>query len=184
MGWGKRQYTEQSNRWSSKQNRFPGQRYPIDVYIEGDTGITQQHERQMNKDAVVTFNNKVRQWGRKVDKALRSSIAQWITTDNKLSSSLKQNYRHFGKAPTAGEEITSIGFGFREEGVYVHLGVGKGYNMQGGTRILTKKTDNKWNRHPKPWFNPVIAQHIPELEQIVQEYCGNLVVNTMNIFIN
>ena len=97
---------------------------------------------------------------------------------------MKQNYRHYGKPPTEGEEITSIGFRFREEGIYVHLGVGKGYNMEGGTRILTKKTDNEWKRQPKPWFNPVIEQHIQELVEIVREYCGKLIVNTTRIYIN
>ncbi len=83
-----------------------------------------------------------------------------------------------------GQEITSIGFGFKAEGVYVHLGVGRGYNMENGTRILTKTTDNEWKREPKPWFNPVIEQHIPELVEIVKKYCGTLLVNTTRIYIN
>ena len=50
--------------------------------------------------------------GKKVDDALRLSVARWIDTDKKLSKSLKQNYRHYGKTPMDGQEITSIGFGF------------------------------------------------------------------------
>ena len=163
---------------------MPGERYPLDVIIEGDTGITQQWGRQQDKEAVATFNAKVRAWGNQVDAALRASIDNWITKDVKLSKSLKQNYRHYGKPIAEGQEVTSIGFAFKPEGIYVHLGVGMGYNMQGGTRILTKKTDDKWNRQPKPWFNPVIEQHIPALIEIVREYCGTLLVNTTRIFIN
>lgn len=171
------------NNWN-KNNRFAGERYPLDVIIEGDTGITQQYERQQDKEAVAVFNAKIQAWGTKVDAALHTSIGNNIVSDKKLSKSMKQNYRHYGEQPTGGKEITSIGFRFKEEGVYVHLGVGRGYNMEGGTRILTKKTDNKWNREPKPWFNPVIEQHLPELVEIVREYCGTMIVNATRIFIN
>lgn len=172
------------NSWGAKGNRLTGGRYPLDVIIEGDTGLTQQHQRQQDKEAVAAFNAKVQAWGSRVDAALRSSIEDLIDKDVKLSGSLKQNYRHYGKPVTDGEEVTSIGFSFKPEGIYVHLGVGRGYNMQGGTRVLTKKSDDKWNREPKPWFNPVIEQHIPELIEIVKEYCGTLLVNTTRIFIN
>lgn len=56
--------------------------------------------------------------------------------------------------------------------------------MEGGTRVLTKKSNKEWNRNPIPWFNPIIEQAIPELVEIVREYCGTLLVNTTRIFIN
>lgn len=171
------------NGWRKKGNVFDN-RYPLDVIIEGDTGYTQQFECQQNKEAVADFNADVKAWGKKVDSALRLSISDWIDTDKKLTRSLKQNYRHYGQPPMEGQEITSIGFSFKAEGVYVHLGVGKGYNMENGTRILTKTTNDKWNRQPKPWFNPIIEQHIPELVEIVKKYCGTLLVNTTRIYIN
>jgi len=176
--------SQNRSRWRAKYNNIGDGRYPLDVIIEGDTGITQQHERQQDKEAVALFNSKVKAWGAKVDQALNASISKWIMKDKHLSNSLKENYRHYGKQVITGEEITSIGFSFKAEGVYVHLGVGKGYNMEGGTRILTKKKDDKWKREPKPWFNPVIEEHIPELIEIVREYCGTLIVNTTRIFIN
>lgn len=175
---------QNQNSWSKKNKLLGDNRYPLDVIIEGDTGYTQQFERQQNKEAVAAFNAKVRAWGAKVDAALGSSIERWIDKDKELSKSLKQNYRHYGKSPMAGQEITSIGFSFKPEGVYVHLGVGRGYNMEGHTRIVTKKTDKEWNRDPKPWFNPIIEQHISELVEIVKEYCGTLLVNTTRIYIN
>lgn len=170
--------------WGGRSNRIKSERYPIEVIVEGDTGITQQHQREQDKEAVAEFNAKVRAWGATVDQALKSSIGKWIDKDTRLSASMKQNFRHYGKNVQDGQEITSIGFSFKPEGVYVHLGVGKGYNMEGGTVILTKKTDQKWKRKPKPWFNPVIEQHIPELVEIVREYCGALIVNTTRLYIN
>ena len=199
MGLNKRLYEEKQNR-KVKYNRMPDNRWPLDVTIEGDTGMTQQWERQQDTKAVALFNKKIRAWGAKVDSALRTSIGIHIEEDKELSKSLKQNYRHFGKSPPhssyaqrrvgrrvgslRGEEITSIGFRFREEGIFVHLGVGKGYNMEGGTRVITKKTDREWRRRPKPWFNSIIEKHIPELVEIVKEYCGSLIINTTRIYIN
>lgn len=176
--------SQNRNSWRKKGNRIDGGRYPLDVIIEGDTGYTQQFERQQNKEAVANFNARIMAWGAMVDKDLKLSIGKWVDVDKKLSKSLKQNYRHFGQPVMDGEEITSIGFRFKEEGVFVHLGVGKGYNMENGTRILTKKNGSDWNREPKPWFNPVIERHIPELIEIIKEYCGTLIVNTTRIYIN
>ena len=73
------------NSWRGKANQLGGERYPLDVIIEGDTGITQQWERQQDKEAVAAFNARVQAWGTKVDGALRSSISNWITKDMKLS---------------------------------------------------------------------------------------------------
>lgn len=170
--------------WGGKNNRLGGERYPLDVTIEGDTGITQQYERQLDVKAVAEFNKKIRAWGTLVNDGLLYNMARWINDDEELSASIKQNYRHWGKTPAKGEEITSIGFGFKEEGVFVHLGVGRGYNMEGRSRVLTKKKNTEWNRKPKPWFNPVIEQYIPALAEIVRDYCGSMLINTTRIYIN
>lgn len=169
--------------WVNKNNQL-ADRFPLDITIEGDSGLTQQWERQMDKEAVEKFNAAVRAWGQKVNDALMYSVTRWIVDDKKLSSSIKQNYRHWGKTPKKGEEITSIGFGFEVDGLYVHLGVGRGYNMEGGMRVITKKSNKECNRKPKPWFNPVIEKFVPELQQIVVDYCGKLFINTTRIYIN
>ena len=101
------------------RRRGRGEGYPIELYIEGDTGITQQWERQQDKEAVAEFNRKVRAWGRNVNTALQTSIGQMITEDKTLSGSLRQNYRHWGKVPQAGQEITSI-VELRQVHTYVH----------------------------------------------------------------
>lgn len=169
--------------WGNKRNQL-ADRYPLDITIEGDEGLTQQFERQQDGKAVAEFNRKIRAWGKTVNEALKASVNERIDEDRNLSASIKQNYRHWGKTPAKGEEITSIGFGFNADGLYVHLGVGRGYNMEGGTRVITKKSNREWNRVAKPWFNPVIEQHIPELQQLVMEYCGSLFINATRIYIN
>ena len=114
MGYMKRQAEALSNRggWRQKSNSLASRAWPIEVSVEGDTGITQRHQREQDKKAVAKFNRQVRAWGKTVNAGLVASIGQHIDKDVQLSSSLKQNYRHYGKTVREGEEITSIGFSF------------------------------------------------------------------------
>ena len=186
MGYMKRRAETMSNRrsWGQKSNSLGASAWPIEVSVEGDSGITQRHQREQDTKAVAKFNSEVRGWGKMVNGALVASIGQHIDQDKQLSASLKQNYRHYGKPVRSGEEITSIGFSFAEEGIYVHLGVGRGYAMEGGTRVITKKTNREDLRKPKDWFNVVIRQHIDSLGEIVKNYCGDLYLNASRIYIN
>lgn len=179
MSIGKRLYEQRLNR-PRKTNRKSGYT-PIEVEIHDETGLTDQYQRQKDVEAVTSFNTRIQAWGLRVNSALKQSIDSMIDRDKKLSRSLKQNYRHYGK-PVQNSEITSIGFSFEAAGLYVHLGVGRGYNMTNGTRTLHTK-DNVWRRQPKEWFNPVIERFIPELQEIVSEYCGQLFINTTRIYI-
>ena len=62
--WRKIGYGEEPrNSWRGKANQLGGERYPLDVIIEGDTGITQQWEQQQDKEAVAAFNARVQAWG-------------------------------------------------------------------------------------------------------------------------
>lgn len=186
MGIKKRQAEAMTNRrsWGQKSNSLGGRTWPIEVSVEGDTGITQRHQRELDKKSVAKFNRQVRAWGQMVNRGLMSNILLRIDKDVQLSSSLKQNYRHYGKTVRAGEEITSIGFSFVEEGIYVHLGVGRGYAMEGGTRIITKKTNRDDLRKPKDWFNSIIRYNIDSLGEIVKNYCGDLYLNASRLYIN
>ena len=58
------------------------------------------------------------------------------------------------------------------------------YNREGGTVVVTKRHNRDMMRRPKPWFDPVIEDHIPALEKIVIDYCGELFINTTRILIN
>ena len=167
--WGKRDYFDRYR--------------PLDISIHTQS-YTEQYERQQNVDAVNTFNSKIMAWGEKVRGELLLSIKKKIKEDRILSDSLKVNYRHWGRKVQSGKEITSIGFSFVVEGIYVHLGVGRGYNMEGGTRVLTKKSDRVWRREPKEWFNPVIQANMKDLENIIKDYCGKLGIDTTRIYIN
>ena len=89
MGAHAERLSQNNNRssWWNKKNRL-ADRFPLDITIEGDTGITQQFERQQDAKAVAAFNGRIRAWGKKVNEALQASVSKWIDEDKKLSASL------------------------------------------------------------------------------------------------
>ena len=161
---------------------------PLEISIEGDTGLTQRWERERDVDATKQFNDRVGAWATSINNALRAKLSTMgIGKSGKLDKSIKANLWHFGKKIREGQEVTSIGFSFKPQGIYVHLGLGRGYEMDGG--VVVKKTRNsKTNlqmmRQPKDWFDSTITEHLGELEKIVMDYTGALFINATRIYIN
>jgi hypothetical protein len=152
----------------------------IDIISDSDTD---KFLRGKDIQKVSDFNSKIRAWGDSVRGDLKISISSLIEKDQKLSDSLKNRYYSDKKPATDSSEIDRIGFSFRPEGVYVHLGVGRGYNRNGGTTIRSAKNRSNNIRRPKQWFNPVIQNHIADLSKIVSEYSSDMIINYTRIFI-
>jgi hypothetical protein len=169
-----------SNKWKPKKNRFGASDFDLEISLEGDMGLSAKYLRGQNMEALNAFNAKVQAWGSKVKESLTTSIQTLVEKDVNLSKSLKNNY-YTGKG---NDEIERIGFGFRPEGVYIHLGVGKGYHRLSGETHRITKTNTFKERRPILWFNPVVEQHLEELSKIVEEYSSDLVLNYTRIFIN
>jgi hypothetical protein len=71
---------------------------------------------------------------------------------------------------------------FERHGVFVHKGVGKGYQMIGGTVVRNAKSINPLKmREPREWFNPVIDQALPELIQKLEKINADAVVNATSL---
>jgi hypothetical protein len=94
-----------------------------------------------------------------------------------------------------------IGFKIERHGVFVHKGVGRGYIMEGGIVIrgyktlsgIKKKANNSnrsvaskqktsgtMNRHPAPWFNPVLENTVPELADKIAVINADAVINELH----
>lgn len=167
------------NRWTRRL--FSSSMAPVEVHIEAETATGRS---QMDEKAIRAFNAEVMQWSTLVEQELKQRISEMTGESDTLRASLYTKHLHYGERISQKKEVTSIGFHFAEEGIFIHLGVGRGYNYEQGKVILTKKNDEVWRRSPKPWFNPVIEKHIPRLQEIVMNYCGNMIVNTARIYIN
>src|SRR5674476_883210 len=113
-------------------------------------------------------NEAVSKWSSMVQRRLRQSLQQFNNGKNStvqrpgrsermlrtsLNSKTKQNYG----------VIDRVSIQFERHGVFVHKGVGNGYNMQGGTVIRTAKNQYqipsrglRWNGLIRSWTNPFL----------------------------
>ena len=79
--------------------------------------------------------------------------------------------------------VDRITFSFERHGVFVHKGVGRGYQMQGGMVVRTAKSRTTEIRQPAEWFNPVLDQALPELAEQLAEINADAVVKATGMMI-
>lgn len=128
-----------------------------------------------------TYNRELRSWGNTNKGNLESSISSNMTNAPKLINSLRANF--YTEKVIEGNQIYRLGFSFRREGVFVHYGVGKGYERKGGQTVRTAKSQTTKERRPKNWFNSVIQENINNLNSIVSNYHEDLIINSSKVFI-
>jgi len=91
--------------------------------------------------------------------------------------------------------IDRVTYTFERHGVFVHKGVGRGYEMQGGMVVHTAKSEDPatrqptwWGDEPRPrlpndWFNPLLEQNLPELADKLAEINADAVLNATRMMI-
>ena len=139
-------------------------------------------------------NAAITQWASMVQRHLRGaavllthgkegSVARPGRTERKLEDSIRtQSRRTYGV-------ITGQSFMFERHGVFVHKGVGRGYEMRGGMVERTAKEDSIFSnnmgkvRVPFEWFNPVIEQSLPELADKLANINADAAVNATRMLI-
>ena len=127
-------------------------------------------------EQIEAFNEKVKAWSAKVKSDLVPSIRANDISGIKLSRSIRNTFQ------TEYGEISRLGFSFARHGIFVHKGVGRGYQARNGMVVKTSKTPG-FNRQPKPWFNPVVESHLDELGQIIHDHNEKAIINSTRIFI-
>lgn len=143
------------------------------------------------------YNKRVTEWGSKLGNKIRASIRS-LTSKGKgdLVKSLRL------KAKKWYGEVDLLTYQFDRHGVFVHKGVGRGYHMEGGRvvrgdkpgKVLTALTVNqklhqvvlksaRVNRKPAEWFNPVVAENIEGLANLIAEMDADRMVNATKMMI-
>jgi len=75
-------------------------------------------------------------------------------------------------------EINTIAFTMERHGVFVHKGVGRGYNARGnGFVTRTAKGPMTRQRVAVEWFNPILDKQVPELADAIAKVNANAAVN-------
>ena len=135
-------------------------------------------------------NEAITKWSSMVQRRLRDSATRFskgkdgtITrpgrSETKLHGSIK------GSTSKQYGVIDRASIIFERHGVFVHKGVGRGYQMQGGTVIRTAKRPipDPNPRTAHEWFNPIIEQTLPELADKLAEINADAVVNATRMMI-
>jgi hypothetical protein len=143
-------------------------------------------------EGVKEQNAVVRRWIPGVNRELRSSAAwfrfgktePFITrgtgskqrTEGKLVNSIKPSTKqHYG-------EIDTISFSFERHGIFVHKGVGRGWEMTGKlVRRTAKGKMQNGGRNVVEWFNPVIDRNAPELADQIALVNADAVLNATKL---
>lgn len=98
-------------------------------------------------------------WTTREQRRLKDSIKSvGAVKSQKLLNEVK------GRTKKRGSRVSHIGFSMPKHGVYVHKGVGRGYEMISGRVVRTATgTPRPKERKPEEWFNPVIEKDLPDL---------------------
>jgi hypothetical protein len=148
----------------------------------------------IDNETVRKQNAIVRHWIPGVQRELRSS-ASWfrfgksepfitrgtgskMRTEGKLVNSIKPSTKQsFG-------EIDTISFSFERHGIFVHKGVGRGWEMNG--KVVRRTAKGKMTgggRNVVEWFNPVIDRNVPELADQIAIINADAVINAAKLSI-
>ena len=131
----------------------------------------------------------IKRWAPKVKRKLKNAaklfqkgkidsfVARKGRTEGKLADSIKAR---LGKQMGV---IELVSFGFERHGVFVHKGVGRGYELEGNNVVRTAKSAMSAPRLAVPWFNPVLNTYIPQLADSIATVNANAALNATKVHI-
>lgn len=149
---------------------------PYEVDLRQDSGNNASVSPQHDSAEIEAFNEKVKAWSAQVTISLLPSIRANSIAGIRLSRSINNNFQ------SDSGEIFRLGFSFARHGIFVHKGVGRGYQMHGGAVVKTSRSPG-FHRRPKPWFNPVVEARLDELGGIIHDHTSRAIMNASRIFI-
>ena len=143
-------------------------------------------------ESVKEQNAIVHRWIPGVNRQLRSSVAwfQFGKTEPFITRGTGTKQRQEGKLvnsikPSTKQtfgEIDTISFSFERHGIFVHKGVGRGWEMSG--KVVTRTAKRKMKsggRNSVEWFNPVIDRNAPHLADQIAIVNADAVVNAAKL---
>ena len=175
MGYDPNQENDGINRLSGKRSSRGSKISSGIISAQADSQLLQQQ------------NELVLRWTPKVRTALRSS-ARWFSDGKFESMVIRDGGKQVEKklAASIGSKVSKefglanyVGFSFERHGVFVHKGVGQGYQSNGnGLVIRTARYPARVReRSAVEWFNPVLDRNIPILADELANISADAAVN-------
>ncbi len=116
---------------------------------------------ELSRVEMDALNKLLRSWGRGTAQSMRQgakgTIQARLRNENKMEDGV----------------ISGIGFKFPRHGVFYEMGVFGG--------LTRKEAIAQGKLRPHPWFNPILDQRLPKLDQKLLDNFENFVVNASRI---
>jgi len=142
--------------------------------------MIQNTGRQTYTEAdVQAINDLIKKWAPKVTTKLKSS-ARWFEGKDKpfvIRGKQRETKLHQSISSTTKMDygmVELVSFKFERHGVFVHKGVGRGYPISGGGKIMNSIGKR---RVAVEWFNPIIDKQAPLLADQLANINADIAVN-------
>jgi hypothetical protein len=126
-------------------------------------------------------NEVIKAWKSMVTRKLKTS-AHWfegkgsmVMRGDRKEKQLWKSIR--GRTHEDHGAVDRVTFLFERHGVFIHKGVGRGYQMSGNSVIRTAKGPQEKARVAVEWFNPVLNENLPELANKLAEINADAIIN-------
>lgn len=122
-------------------------------------------------DQLQNYRKRVTSWKNEWVKEGKFILSSGIKSKQNLLPSVKGSVRNdqFGTPER-------IGLRFDKVGIYIHLGVGRGYTIANkGSGVVVKTKGGEIKRKPVPWINDSLTNKLTNLTEIVAEENASLV---------
>lgn len=158
---------------------------------------TERYTMAQDADRLTEYNNAINTWQNSVAAQIRATIAR---RSLRIARELQPN-AYTDKYGI----INRLGFSFPRHGIYIHKGAGHRQGGYIGSNWTKMKIINGIEistgivRHTNPdslgkqgsgkrkafhWFDPIITNRLPELENIVTNYFDTMIIDATKIYIN
>lgn len=117
------------------------------------------------------YRKRVNSWKNEWVKEGKYILASGIKSKQNLLPSVKGRVRNDRDGSPE-----RIGMSFDKVGIYIHLGVGRGYTIASkGSGVVVKTKGGEMKRKPVPWINESLNSKLSNLTEIVAEEIAKLV---------
>jgi hypothetical protein len=132
-------------------------------------------------------NAVIKRWAPKVKRRLKNSASMF--SKGKNTSFVMRKGRQEGKLFESISArlskkmgiIELVSFQFERHGVFVHKGVGRGWEIGSNTVTRTAKGEMSAARNPSPWFNSVLDSQVPLLANDIATVNANAALNATKL---
>lgn len=137
----------------------------------------------MAKVDLAQYTYRIEDWATNVASLQKEAIDAGTTGDRHYGASLKESLKE--KVKVKGELPERIAFQFVRHGIFLQLGVSKGYRIQEkGSGVVVKTGPGEFNREKVDWFTTPLKSQMDDLASIIAQENARIAANGLSLGIS